>query len=120
LTKAVALRPDFFGSNALLGATLYALGQDEPAYKVLSHTHALNPEDRDTASLLFKEALFLANREESQKKYDSLLMSRKPRCYSLGTRTSGSGSPSCLGASGAARDSSRQRRGRPRCRSPLG
>ena len=73
LGKAVALRPDFFGSNALLGATLYALGQDEPAYKVLSHAHALNPEDPDTTSLLFKEALVLADREETQKKYDSAL-----------------------------------------------
>jgi tetratricopeptide (TPR) repeat protein len=73
LTKAVALRPDFFGSNALLGATLYALGQDEPAYKILNHAHGLNPEDRDTANLLFKEALILASREENLQKYESAL-----------------------------------------------
>jgi tetratricopeptide (TPR) repeat protein len=73
LAKAVRLRPDFFGSNALLGATLYALGQDEPAYKVLSHAHALNLGHRDTANLLFKEAVILANREENQKKYKSAL-----------------------------------------------
>jgi tetratricopeptide (TPR) repeat protein len=73
LTKAVALRPDFFGSNALLGATLYALGEHEPAFKVLSHAHALNPGDRDTANLLFEEALILAKRDESQKKYESAL-----------------------------------------------
>jgi len=29
LEQAVALRPDFFGSNGLLGATLYALGEDD-------------------------------------------------------------------------------------------
>ena len=73
LEKAVALRPDFFGSNALLGATLYALGEDAASYQVLVHAHALNPEDRDTAQLLFKETLILANREETQKKYASAL-----------------------------------------------
>ena len=73
LEKAVALRPDFFGSNALLGATLYTLGEDELAYRVLGHAHALDPEDCDTANLLFKEALILANREETQKKYDPAL-----------------------------------------------
>ena len=73
LERAVALRPDFFGSNALLGATLYALGEDEAAYQVLGHAHALNPEDRYTADLLFKEALILAGKEETQKKYTSAL-----------------------------------------------
>jgi tetratricopeptide (TPR) repeat protein len=73
LTKAVALRPDFFGSNALLGAALYVLGQDESAYKILSHAHALSPGDRDTATLLFKEAMVLASREENLKQYDSAL-----------------------------------------------
>jgi protein O-GlcNAc transferase len=73
LMKAVALHPDFFGSNALLGATLYALGEDQSAYKVLSHAHALNPESRETTDLLFKEAIILARREESQKKYSSAL-----------------------------------------------
>jgi tetratricopeptide (TPR) repeat protein len=66
LEKAVALRPDFFGSNAILGATLYALGEDEACYKVLLHAHALNPGDLDTADLLFKEAVILADKEEAQ------------------------------------------------------
>ncbi len=74
LEKAVALRPDFFGSNALLGATLYALRQDEEAYRVLSHAHALKPGDRDTADLLFKEAMVLATREESRNKYEVALV----------------------------------------------
>ena len=71
LEKAVALRPDFFGSTALLGATLYTLGEDDSAYRLLEHAHALNPGDHDTADLLFKEALILANREETQKRYDA-------------------------------------------------
>ena len=54
-------------------ATLYTLGEDEAAYKVLGHAHALNPEDRDTANLLFKETLILASKEETQKKYTSAL-----------------------------------------------
>ena len=73
LEKAVALCPDFFGSNALLGATLYTLGEDQAAYKVLGHAHALNPQDGNTATLLFKEALILASKEETQKKYTSAL-----------------------------------------------
>jgi tetratricopeptide (TPR) repeat protein len=72
LEKAVALRPDFFGSNAL-GATLYSLGEDEAAYKALGHAYTLNPEDQDTANLLFQEALILADKEETQKKYNSAL-----------------------------------------------
>ncbi len=60
LQKAVELRPDFFGSNALLGATLYALKSDEPAYRALDHAHQLNPQDADTAGLLFKLAGLLA------------------------------------------------------------
>jgi tetratricopeptide (TPR) repeat protein len=73
LEKAVALRPDFFGSNALLGATLYAQGEDGASYRILAHAHALNPLDRDTADLLFKEAVILANQEEGQRKYDTAL-----------------------------------------------
>jgi tetratricopeptide (TPR) repeat protein len=60
LERAAALRPGFFGSNALLGATLYALREDEAAYRVLEHAHQLNPQDDDTATLLYKTALLLA------------------------------------------------------------
>jgi len=69
LTEAVALRPDFFGSNALLGATLYALGEDEASYRVLFHAHELNPQDADTADLLFKAALSLAGKEFDKHEY---------------------------------------------------
>jgi len=41
--------------------------------KVLTHAHALNPQDDDTANLLFKEALILAGREETHQNYDSAL-----------------------------------------------
>lgn len=60
LERAVAMRPDFFGSNALLGAVYFALKNDDLAYPVLVHAHELAPEDRESADLLFKEALLLA------------------------------------------------------------
>lgn len=62
LEKAVSLRPDFFGSNALLGATLYSLKDDSAAYRVLDFAHQLKPEDADTAELLFRVCVILANK----------------------------------------------------------
>jgi tetratricopeptide (TPR) repeat protein len=73
LETAVAARPDFFGSNALLGATLYALREDAPSYQALNHAHQLNPQDVDTANLLFKVAVILAQKEFEQKKYEPSL-----------------------------------------------
>jgi len=69
LEKAVRLRPDYFGSNALLGATLYALKDDQQAFDVLSHTHQLNPQDRDTSTLLFNELEILAQAKCAKKDY---------------------------------------------------
>jgi tetratricopeptide (TPR) repeat protein len=60
LERAVALRPGFFGSNALLGATLYLLHDDEAAFPILVRAHQLQPEDRESADLLFKVVLSLA------------------------------------------------------------
>jgi tetratricopeptide (TPR) repeat protein len=65
LEKAVSLRPDFFGSNALLGATLYSLKDDEGAYRVLDFAHQLKPDDADTAELLFRLSVILANKSAS-------------------------------------------------------
>ena len=62
LEKAVSLRPDFFGSNALLGATLYSLKDDAAAYRVLDFAHQLKPDDADTAELLFRVCVILANK----------------------------------------------------------
>jgi tetratricopeptide (TPR) repeat protein len=69
LEKAVELRPDFFGSNALLGAVLFALKDDERAYRSLEHAHQLNPADTDTAELLAKTALVLAQRRHASEDY---------------------------------------------------
>jgi tetratricopeptide (TPR) repeat protein len=65
----VALRPEFFGANALLGATLYMLKDDERAYQTLSYAHRLNPADADTTDLLFKTSVSLAQQSFSRKEY---------------------------------------------------
>ena len=65
LEKAVSLRVDFFGSNALLGATLYSLKDDQAAYRVLDFAHQLKPDDADTAELLFRVCVILANKAAS-------------------------------------------------------
>jgi hypothetical protein len=50
----VTLRPEFYGSVVLLGATLYMLGEDAAALPVLEHAHRLNPADAQTADVLEK------------------------------------------------------------------
>jgi len=62
LEKAITLRPDFFGSNALLGATLYSLKDDVAAYRALDFAQQLKPDDADTAELLFRVCMILANK----------------------------------------------------------
>ena len=54
LEQAVALRPEFYGSVVLLGATLYMLGDDDAALPVLEHAHRLNPADTQTTNVLEK------------------------------------------------------------------
>jgi Flp pilus assembly protein TadD len=73
LEKAVSLRPDFFGSNALLGATLYSLKDDPSAYRVLDFAHQLKPDDADTAELLFRVSVILANRSAAASDYKASL-----------------------------------------------
>jgi tetratricopeptide (TPR) repeat protein len=69
LERAVRLRPDFFGSNALLGAVLFTLKDDAAAYQVLSHAHALDPSNADVADLLFKTSLSLAGQSFTARDY---------------------------------------------------
>lgn len=54
LEKAVALRPEFYGSVVLLGGTLYMLGDDEAALPVLEHALRLKPSDTETAAVVEK------------------------------------------------------------------
>ena len=73
LEKAVSLRPEFFGSNALLGATLYSLKDDSAAYRVLDFAHQLKPDDADTAELLFRVSVILANKSAGAADYEASL-----------------------------------------------
>jgi Flp pilus assembly protein TadD len=73
LEKAVSLRPDFFGSNALLGATLYSLKDDLSAYRILDFAHQLKPDDADTAELLFRVSVILANKSADAADYRASL-----------------------------------------------
>jgi Flp pilus assembly protein TadD len=54
LETAAALRPEFYPSVVLLGATLYMLGDDDGALPVLEHAYRLNPADTQTAAVLEK------------------------------------------------------------------
>jgi tetratricopeptide (TPR) repeat protein len=54
LERAVALRPEYYGSVVLLGATLYMLGDDDAALPVLERAHRLNPTDTQTEAILEK------------------------------------------------------------------
>ncbi len=54
--------PDLFQLNALYGAVLAKLGEDLAAYRALRHAHDLNPQEPDTANLLYATALRLAQK----------------------------------------------------------
>ena len=69
----MSLRPEFFGSNALLGATLYSLKDDSAAYRVLDFAHQLKPDDADTAELLFRVSVILANKSAGAADYEASL-----------------------------------------------
>ena len=69
LAKAVERWPDLYPLNALLGAVLYKLGEERPAYEALRHAHALNPQDPGTAESLYQVALSLAEKSLAGKQY---------------------------------------------------
>jgi len=69
LEKALALQPDLFGPTALLGATLYALKEDELSYRVLMHAHNLDPGHAETTRQLFRVAITLGQSELTAKKF---------------------------------------------------
>jgi tetratricopeptide (TPR) repeat protein len=69
LAKAVARWPDLYPLNALLGAVLYKLGQELPAYEALHRACELNPRDRGTVDMLYQVTLSLAQRNLTNKQY---------------------------------------------------
>jgi len=69
LAKAVARWPDLYPLNALLGAVLYNLGEELPAYEALHHAFELNPRDPGTVGILYQVTLSLAQRNLTNKQY---------------------------------------------------
>ncbi|MGA9813356.1 MAG: tetratricopeptide repeat protein [Terriglobales bacterium] len=65
LANSVQRWPDLFQLASLYGAILAKLGQDLPAYQALQHAHQLNPQDVDTANLLYATTFGLAQKSKS-------------------------------------------------------
>ena len=69
LAKAVERWPDLYPLNALLGAVLYKLGEQGPAYQALRHAYELNPQDPTTATTLYEVTLNLAHKTLAGRQY---------------------------------------------------
>lgn len=73
LEQALKRWPDLFPLNALYGAVLIKLGEQDRAYEVLMHAYQLNPQDRSTPDTLYFLSLKLAEKNQSGKKYSDAL-----------------------------------------------
>lgn len=73
LARVAERWPDLFELNALYGVVLLRLGENLPAYRVLSHVHDLNPQDPETTHTLFQLALTLAEKSRAGKQYAAAL-----------------------------------------------
>lgn len=71
LLGAVEQWPDLFELNSLLGVVLYRLGDLNGAYEMLSHAHALDPQDRDSGAFLYEVSLVLADKRVAQTQYEA-------------------------------------------------
>ncbi len=69
LANSVKRWPDLFQLTSLYGAILAKLGQDLPAYQALQHAHQLNPQDTETANLLYATTFGLAQKSQSAGQY---------------------------------------------------
>ena len=69
LANSVKRWPDLFQLTSLYGAILAKLGQDLPAYQALHHAHQLNPQDTETANLLYVTTFGLAQKSKSAGQY---------------------------------------------------
>jgi tetratricopeptide (TPR) repeat protein len=65
LARAVERWPDLFPLNALYGAVLARLGEDQAAYHTLGRAHQLNPRDQSTTNLLYTVTLRLAQQSRA-------------------------------------------------------
>ena len=73
MVDAVKRWPDLFQLNALYGAVLFKLNDNEAAYPVLRHAHQLNPDDAGTTDMLYTTGLRLAEKDQGGKRYSTAL-----------------------------------------------
>jgi tetratricopeptide (TPR) repeat protein len=73
LTQALKRWPDLFPLNALYGAVLVKLGEQEQAVEVLRHAHELNPQDSSTGDLLYATTLKLAEKNQVAQQHSDAL-----------------------------------------------
>ena len=73
LSEALKRWPDLFPLNALYGAVLAKLGEQDRAYDVLRHARQLNPQDSSTADQLYMTTLKLADKSQAERNYSSAL-----------------------------------------------
>ncbi len=64
---------DLFQLNALYGVILTKLGEDVSAYRALQKAHDLNPQDTETADLLYSISLQLAQKSRSVRDFSNSL-----------------------------------------------
>jgi tetratricopeptide (TPR) repeat protein len=73
LSDVVVRWPDIFQLNALYGAILSKLGEDEAAYKTLQHAHQLNGQDPAVGDALFIATIMVARKHQAAKDYPEAL-----------------------------------------------
>ncbi len=73
LEQALQRWPDLFPLNALYGATLLKLDDEDKAFDVLKHAQELNPQDSGTADSLYFLSLKLAEKSQQAKQYSAAL-----------------------------------------------
>jgi tetratricopeptide (TPR) repeat protein len=69
LEMAARLRPEFYDAVALLGSTLFTLGDDYGAVGHLRHAYQLRPSDEKVKSLLFEQLRIIAQHLISAEQY---------------------------------------------------
>ena len=69
LAQSLKRWPDLFPLNALYGAVLAKLGENDQAHDVLLHARQLNPEDSSTTDLLYITTLKLAETRRGARQY---------------------------------------------------
>src|SRR5215468_2061833 len=73
LELAIKRWPDLFQLNMLYGAVLMKLGDFRPAYETLRHAHGINPEDSNTADMLYATTIDLAQKTRDARNYPDAL-----------------------------------------------